>query len=452
MTSARHPPDTPQGRMSPAFPHVVDDPPDLGLYVHFPWCVKKCPYCDFNSHPLNGELQEDAYVRAVTREFRTRVGDAGQYDSVFFGGGTPSLFSARALGSLIDTFMPYLRDGAEITMEANPGATERGSLAACRDVGINRLSIGAQSFSPEYLERLGRIHGPDETRACIEAARRGGFDNVNLDIMYGLPGQSAEEALADLEAAIAQSPDHLSWYQLTIEPRTEFARRPPRHMPGEEVISKTEDAGRALLEGAGYHRYEVSAYARAGAACLHNLVYWTFGDYVGLGAGAHGKQGAPSAAILQPPPARVAHQLPAADADASRKRGRAPSGRLDALATTVGERCELGALADTPADAARAPTIRTRNPRQPRLYLQDPCHAEPVPVGPDELPGEFMMNALRLVGGVERNLFETRTGLPWSTVEATWEKTTNLGLTESGRIAATAHGLQHLDTVVQYFL
>ena len=416
--------------MSPAFPHVVANPPDLGLYVHFPWCVKKCPYCDFNSHPLNGELQEDAYVRAVNSEFRTRVGapgpgDAGQYDSVFFGGGTPSLFSARALGSLIDTFIPYLRDGAEITMEANPGAAERGSLAACRDAGINRLSIGAQSFSPAYLERLGRIHGPDETRACVEAARRGGFDNVNLDIMYGLPGQSAEEALADLEAAIALSPDHLSWYQLTIEPRTEFARRPPRHMPGEQAIFETEDAGRALLEGAGYHRYEVSAYARAGAPCLHNLVYWTFGDYVGLGAGAHGKQGAPSAAMLQRPLARIVHQLPAADADA---------------------------LAETPADAARTPTIRTRNPRQPRLYLQDPCHTEPVPVGPDELPGEFMMNALRLVGGVERSLFETRTGLPWSTVEATWEKTTNLGLTESGRIAATAHGLQHLDTLVQYFL
>lgn len=409
--------------------NAVSDPPALGLYVHFPWCVKKCPYCDFNSHPLNGALPEDAYIDAVITEFRTRAGihrldDAEPFDSLFFGGGTPSLFSAPALASLLDTFRPCLRPGAEITMEANPGASERDDLGACRQAGINRLSIGAQSFSPEYLARLGRIHGPDEIRSCMEAARRGGFDNINLDIMYGLPGQSPAEALADLEAAIECCPDHLSWYELTIEQRTEFARRPPRHMPGEEAISEMEEAGRALLEAAGFVRYEVSAYARPGAACLHNLVYWTFGDYLGLGAGAHGKEGPPSAAANGPSGARrEAMSAPVEEPE------RAPDSRNP---------CPL--------------TLRTRNPRQPRLYLEDPCRTESAKVSPAELPGEFMMNALRLVGGVERSLFESRTGLPWSTVDPIWERTTGLGLTESDRIAATPHGAQHLDTLVQYFL
>ena len=388
------------------------DAPELGLYVHFPWCVKKCPYCDFNSHPLAGGLQEDAYIRALESEFRARAdpwepGAVAQFDSVFFGGGTPSLFSAGALAQLLARFQPFLRDAAEITMEANPGAAERDDLAAYREAGINRLSIGAQSFSKAQLERLGRIHGPDEVPACVEAARHGGFDNINLDLMYGLPGQTPEAALADLEAAIALAPDHLSWYQLTIEPRTEFARRPPPGMPGEDVICAMEGAGRALLTDAGFARYEISAYAQPGRACRHNLVYWTFGDYLGLGAGAHGKLG-PSAP------------------------------RID----TLPERAAL----------LHNPTLRTHNPRQPRLYMQDPCNTETVPVHATELPGEFMMNALRLVGGVDRRLFETRTGLAWSAVEPTWERATRLGLTEDGRIAATAHGLQHLDTLVQYFL
>ena len=246
--------------------------------------------------------------------------------------------------------------------------------------------------------------------------------------MYGLPGQSAKEALADLQAAIALSPDHLSWYQLTIEPRTEFARRMPAGMPGEEAIAEMESAGRALLAEAGFARYEVSAYARPGAACLHNLVYWTFGDYLGLGAGAHGKQGASGAATAQPSRAR---------------KGDTPVSIGTAAGAAV-------ALPGSP-HPSRA-TLRTRNPRQPRLYLQNPCRTETVPVSPAELPGEFMMNALRLVDGVERPLFETRTGLPWDSVEPDWEKTTALGLTESDRIAATPHGLQHLDTLVQYFL
>ena len=391
--------------MSKVQPHSAADAPSLGLYVHFPWCIKKCPYCDFNSHPLHGELDEDIYIRAVASEFdaklRLRATDSPpRFDSLFFGGGTPSLFSARALATLMDVLRPYLRHDAEVTMEANPGAAERDDLGAYRDAGINRLSIGAQSFSPAHLKRLGRIHGPDETRACIEAARSGGFDNINLDLMYGLPGQTTEQALTDLQSAIALSPDHLSWYQLTIEPKTEFARHPPADLPGDEAIFAMETAGRALLQQADYVRYEISAYAKPGAACRHNLVYWTFGDYVGLGAGAHGK---------------------------------------------------LSASGAPGSDGCR-PTLRTRNPRQPRLYLRDPLHTETVPVGSAELPGEFMMNALRLVGGVERNLFEARTGLAWSGIEPTWDRLSALGLTEGDRIAATPRGLQHLDTLVQYFL
>ena len=411
--------------------HVVDilaDPPRLGLYAHFPWCVKKCPYCDFNSHPLKGNLREDAYIGALQKEFHARAANinqanVGRFDSVFFGGGTPSLFSADALRSFIETINPHLRPGAEVSMEANPGAGEWDDLRAYREAGINRLSIGAQSFSPTSLRRLGRIHGAGETHACVAAARRGGFDNINLDVMYGLPGQSPKAALDDLETAIALSPEHLSWYQLTIEPKTDFARHPPQDLPDEAALFEMEKAGRVRLEQAGYHRYEISAYAQPGAACLHNLVYWTFGDYLGLGAGAHGKHGGAIDSISQP--------------------GREPSLQISP------ERAPTAPM--HPAKQI-PPVVRTRNPRSPRLYLQGPHRTDLVPVCAAELPGEFMMNALRLVGGVPRRLFKARTGLSWRVVEPVWRKTTELGLTESDRIAATPLGLRHLDTLVQYFL
>ena len=428
-------------------------PPSLGLYVHFPWCVKKCPYCDFNSHPLTGELQEDAYVQALTREFQawaleSSENDPLRFDSVFFGGGTPSLFSARALGSFMATIKRHLKPGAEITMEANPGAAERDDMRAYREAGINRLSIGAQSFSPTLLKRLGRIHGPDETHACVAAARRGGFDNINLDVMYGLPGQTPEGALADLRAAIALSPEHLSWYQLTVEPKTEFARRPPPGLPGEQALFEMETAGRALLKRAGLQRYEISAYALPGAACRHNLVYWTFGDYLGLGAGAHGKLSAAGESALRltakgaPPPSPKTGLRPA--------RQTTPLNR-NALSAGL-PTARLRTNPATPLNYSPSTTFRTRNPRQPRLYLQNSCQTEWIQVSAAELPGEFMMNALRLVGGVERPLFEARTGLPWRVVAPAWRKTTELGLTERGRIAATPLGLRHLDTLVQHFI
>lgn len=393
--------------------------PGPGLYVHFPWCVKKCPYCDFNSHPLAGDFQgsigvgpvadglslrhrplgapgrakgfdENGYVEALTGDFAANAGEL-RFATAFLGGGTPSLFSAAAIRTLLDKVRPRLAEDAEITMEANPGAVEHEAFGAYRQAGVNRLSIGAQSFSAAMLARLGRIHGPDETERALAEARAGGFDNINLDLMYGLPEQSPDDALADLERAVALEPDHLSWYQLTIEPKTAFARHPPP-TPDEDAIAAMEAAGRALLANAGYRRYEISAYARPGAECRHNLVYWTFGDYLGIGAGAAGK----------------------------RRRGGA--------------------------------TVRTSKPRQPRLYLENPGAMSQAPVSNRELPGEFMMNALRLVEGVERQAFTDRCGLPWSAVAPIWKRTTALGLTEPNRIRATALGLRHLDRLVQFFL
>ena len=364
--------------------------PGPGLYVHFPWCIRKCPYCDFNSHPLHGDLDENGYIEALWADFQANAGEL-RFATAFLGGGTPSLFSAAAIHTLLDRLRTRLAEDAEVTLEANPGAVEHGAFGAYRRAGVNRLSIGAQSFSPAMLARLGRIHGPDETERAVAEARAGGFDNINLDLMYGLPNQNAEEALADLERAVALDPDHLSWYQLTIEPRTAFARHPPS-TPGDGAIAAMEDAGRALLASAGYRRYEISAYARPGAECRHNLVYWTFGDYLGIGAGAAGKR-----------------------------------------------RCG-------------GEVVRTSKRRQPRLYLKDPRAESAVPVPNRELPGEFMMNALRLVEGVERRTFTERCGLPWSAVAPTWAHVTALGLTEPNRVRATAFGLQHLDRLVQFFL
>lgn len=364
--------------------------PGPGLYVHFPWCVKKCPYCDFNSHPLDGDLDENGYVEALISDFEANVGDA-RFETVFLGGGTPSLFSPAAVHALLDRVRPRLARDAEITLEANPGAVEHEAFEAYRQAGVNRLSIGAQSFSGAMLDRLGRIHGPDEIERAVAEARTGGFDNINLDLMYGLPEQRMEDALADLKQALALEPDHLSWYQLTIEPKTAFARHPPP-TPDEDVVAVMEDAGRTLLAEADYGRYEVSAYAKPGAECRHNLVYWTFGDYLGIGAGAAGKR---------------------------RREG---------------------------------DTVRTHKPRQPRLYLKAPSAESEVPVADRELPGEFMMNALRLVEGVDREAFTERCGLPWSTVAPTWARATELGLTEPDRIRATPFGLRHLDRLIQFFL
>ncbi|MEQ8858304.1 MAG: radical SAM family heme chaperone HemW [Pseudomonadales bacterium] len=368
-----------------------------GLYLHFPWCVRKCPYCDFNSHPLRGSLDEAGYVAALAADLDASLVDVkpGTIETVFCGGGTPSLFSAAAFAALLERLGPWLAGPAEITMEANPGTVEHHDFAAYRRAGVNRLSLGAQSFDAGQLRRLGRIHNAEDSARALQRARAGGFDNVNLDLMYGLSGQTADQALDDLEAALALAPEHLSWYQLTIEPKTEFARRPPL-LPVEAELAEMERRGLERLARAGYHRYEVSAFARDGFECRHNLNYWRFGDYLGAGAGAHGKR----------------------------------------------SRCRDG----------RMLIERTRKASQPRLYLQSPAETEVIQVADDAVVFEFMLNALRLADGVSHDCFEARTGRGREDLLAQWRPLVDEGLVRSDRIAATELGWRHLDTLLQRFL
>jgi oxygen-independent coproporphyrinogen-3 oxidase len=267
-------------------------PPPLSLYIHFPWCVRKCPYCDFNSHGLQGELPEERYVDALLGDLEQELPAVWgrMVQTVFMGGGTPSLFSAPAMERLLSGIRARLplQPDPEITLEANPGTVDEARFAGYREAGINRLSLGIQSFSDTHLQALGRIHSSDQGFRATEAARGAGFTNINLDLMFGLPGQDVAEAIADLRRAAALEPEHLSWYQLTIEPNTLFHARPPE-LPDDDIRWNMQRAARSLLAGGGYTHYEVSAFAREGRECRHNLNYWRFGDYIGIGAGAHGK-------------------------------------------------------------------------------------------------------------------------------------------------------------------
>ncbi|RFA31166.1 YggW family oxidoreductase [Alkalilimnicola ehrlichii] len=270
----------------------MNPPPPLALYVHLPWCVQKCPYCDFNSHALKRDLPADAYVDALLKDLDSEAVRAGSrpVSSIFFGGGTPSLFPPTAIARLLTETRERLNlaADAEITLEANPGTVEQARFEGFREAGVNRLSIGIQSFGTEQLQRLGRIHGAEEALRAAEAARGAGFDNFNLDLMFGLPEQDLAAAQADLRQAIELAPAHISYYQLTLEPNTLFHARPPI-LPDEDAVYDMHVAGQALLAQHGYTQYEVSAYAQAGRYCRHNLNYWLFGDYLAIGAGAHGK-------------------------------------------------------------------------------------------------------------------------------------------------------------------
>jgi putative oxygen-independent coproporphyrinogen III oxidase len=342
---------------------VLSTPP-LSLYVHFPWCVRKCPYCDFNSYTLHGELDERRYVEALERDLEAQAPDVAGREvvSIFFGGGTPSLFSPEAIGRVIAAARRHLglAPDAEVTLEANPGAIEHGRFGDYRAAGLTRVSLGAQSFDSERLKVLGRIHSPGETRRAAEELHAAGLQNFNLDLMYALPGQDIGGAIRDVEEALALAPAHLSHYQLTIEAGTVFAGQPPP-LPDDDVAEDMlADCG-ARLSAAGFERYEVSAYARAGRQCRHNLNYWSFGDYLGVGAGAHGK-------------------VSSADA---------------------------GSI------------VRTLQLREPRRYLAHvPALVSRNPVPSHELPFEFMLNALRLVDGFEQALFTERTGLEWTAIAA----------------------------------
>ncbi len=379
---------------------VLAQLPPLALYIHIPWCVRKCPYCDFNSHAASPVLPEEEYVDALLADLDQDL--AAVYgrplSSIFFGGGTPSLFSAAALGRLlagVEQRIPFTAD-IEITLEANPGTFEQDKFVAYRKLGINRLSIGIQSFQPNKLEALGRIHTGDEALRAAEMARRAGFDNFNLDLMHGLPDQSLEEALDDLRQAIALAPTHLSWYQLTLEPNTVFWNQPPE-LPEDDILWDIQEAGQALLAEHGFSQYEVSAYARPGKAARHNLNYWSFGDFIGIGAGAHGK---------------LSH----------------PDGRI----------------------------VRTWKTRLPKDYLNPAKQfkAGEKTLTADELPFEFLMNALRLTPGVDAELFAQRTGLPLQTLAAARAEAEQKGLlqVEPTRLVATARGQLFLNDLLQYFL
>jgi oxygen-independent coproporphyrinogen-3 oxidase len=379
-----------------------DSLPPLSLYVHLPWCVRKCPYCDFNSYEARGALPDVAYVDALLRDLRCELplAQGRRIETVFLGGGTPSLFSGVAIRALLDGVRSEaaLAPDAEITLEANPGAVDAARFAAFREAGVNRLSIGIQSFRDEQLRSLGRVHDSAEGAAAVATARAAGFENVNLDLMYGVPGDDAAGAVADLARAIELTPTHVSWYQLTLEPNTAFQRRPPP-LPDDEVVADIEEQGRALLAAHGYERYEISAYARPGRRCLHNLNYWQFGDYLGLGAGAHGK--------------------------------------LTLLAA--------GQI------ARRAKT------RNPRTYLQGAGGAgatsEERVTTCAQAALEFLMNALRVLDGTPIAIFEARAGQPAAMLGAARAEAVARGWlgSEPGRLRATPAGLEKLNGLLELF-
>lgn len=377
--------------------------PPLSLYIHLPWCLKKCPYCDFNSHEIRGAPPEGDYAAAIVRDLEFAAEGLGRREivSIFFGGGTPSLMSPAALETILDAAAARLKLSAtiEITLEANPGAADSGRFTAYRQLGINRLSIGAQSFDDAKLAALGRIHDGAEAAAAIAAARAAGFDNINVDLMRGLPGQAVEEALGDLEQALAFAPEHVSWYQLTIEPNTVFHARPPA-LPDEESVWRMTLQGQERLAQRGYQRYEVSSWSRPGRACLHNLNYWRFGDYLGLGAGAHGKLSCASQG-------RILRQA----------RTRLPASYMD--------------KAGSAAVLAR------------QTSLQDA-----------ERPLEFMLNALRLKDGVPAACFSARTGLSLAAIRPQLEAARAAGLLDAGpdTLRATERGARYLNDLLQHFM
>jgi oxygen-independent coproporphyrinogen-3 oxidase len=377
--------------------------PPLSLYIHIPWCVRKCPYCDFNSHRAESVLAEAPYISALLLDLDQQLpAVAGRrIETVFIGGGTPSLFSAEAIATLLTGVRERveLAPAAEITLEANPGTAECGKFRGFRQAGVNRLSIGVQSLDPRQLQRLGRIHDREEALNAAEMARAAGFDNFNLDLMFGLPEQTGDEALADIRSAIALQPTHMSYYQLTLEPNTVFHKYPPR-LPEDEAIWAIQQSCQAVLAEHGYRQYEVSAYAREGARCQHNLNYWQFGDYLGIGAGAHGKISDPVTGTIRRT-ARIKH----------------PQHYLEAV-----------------ADSERVGSV-TRVAAEDRRF-------------------EFMMNSLRLRDGVATGLFTERTGLPLSALEPELSALRAEGLLErdGDALRCSDSGYNFLDNVLQRFL
>ncbi|GAW86074.1 oxygen-independent coproporphyrinogen III oxidase [Bathymodiolus platifrons methanotrophic gill symbiont] len=373
----------------------------LSLYIHFPWCIQKCPYCDFNSHAVKGSLPEIDYIDSLLKDLSKdleQFQETRPLHSIFMGGGTPSLFSAQQIQRLltgIERLIPF-GDGIEITLEANPGTFESEKFADYRAIGINRLSIGIQSFNDAHLKRLGRVHSGQEAIRAVEIARQAGFDNFNLDLMFGLPESSDHDSLSDVQQAIALQPSHISFYQLTIEPNTYFHKYPPV-LPNDEAIFNEQLACQQLLEEHGYQQYEISAYAKTGKQCKHNINYWSFGDYLGIGAGAHGK-------------------------------------------ITLG-------LPDN--------IVRTMKAKQPEKYLQlskgDRLAQE---ISQTDLPLEFVMNHLRLKQGFQLETYRQRTGLALQSLQPALADCIQQGLLDEHQqqIVCSEKGCFFLDSILENFL
>ena len=378
--------------------------PPLALYIHFPWCEKKCPYCDFNSHQVKDGVRgfdEERYIKALIADLETELPRiwGRQVHSIFIGGGTPSLLSPKGMDDLLSAIRARvnLEPSAEITMEANPGSVEADKFAAFAKSGINRVSLGIQSFQDEQLKALGRIHNGEEAKRAIAIAVKN-FKSVNIDLMYGLPNQSLRAAKADIETALSFKTPHLSLYNLTLEPNTYFANFPPK-LPSEDEIDAIFEQNLELLTAAGYKRYEVSAYAQKDQECKHNLNYWRFGDYIGIGAGAHGKISFPDKVTRQ---------------------------------------------------------VRERHPETYMQAMESQGNAliESRDVSAKDLPFEFMLNALRLTDGVETKTFSERTGLPLHVISKGLEEASKKGLLDDNPTAlkATDLGLRYLNNLQEMFL
>ena len=379
----------------------------LSLYIHFPWCIKKCPYCDFNSHTLKDTLPEIAYVDILCQHLLASLPWIHQRSirTIFLGGGTPSLFSAQALAPLFETLAKHchLPSDIEITLEANPSTVEQARFKDYRSLGINRISLGVQSFQDDYLKRLGRVHDSLEAQRAIGAVQEAGFERFNLDLMFGLPTQTPEDALKDLNTALSFSPPHLSWYELTLEPNTPFAHQPPP-LPSEDNMAEIQTQGQHLLSESGFQQYEVSAYALTpnvaesrGAPCHHNMNYWEFGDYIAIGAGGHGKITVSSDEIL-----------------------------------------------------------RYQHVKHPKQYMDPtlPFIQESHVLTDSQLPFEYFLNTLRLKQGAPASYFTARTGLPLSVIQSTLEKLVQKGWIEpfGDRIKTTPLGFRFLNDVTETFL
>lgn len=373
----------------------------LSLYIHIPWCTRKCPYCDFNSHAVKNGIPEQAYIETLLEDLRGELQALGKQkpiiETIFIGGGTPSLLSEKALNALFTGLANQveLSPCCEITLEANPGSIESAKFQGFRQLGVNRLSIGIQSFNDAHLQALGRIHSADEARQAVAIAQQAHFDNLNLDLMFGLPGQTEAEMLKDVETAIALQPTHISFYQLTLEPNTYFHKFPPP-LPEEDDIYKAQKRCQDLLAIHGYQQYEISAYAREGFECRHNRNYWQFGDYLGIGAGAHGK---------------LSLNLP-------------------------------------------NKIIRTVKPKSPEVYMGLSHYCESEPIDPQQLPLEFVMNHLRLKSGFGLAHYQSVTGLSPDSLWFGLKPSIDLGLLieHQGHISCSEQGWDFLDEILEKFM